>query len=66
MASIFNDRANAEHMEQHFFDMLAGPLAKKKRVTLNHLCATFMNDSNFDHLHLLVDCHGFDNDGYAY
>jgi len=66
LASIFNDRANAEHMEQHFFDMLAGPLAKKKRVTLNHLCATFMNDSNFDHLHLLVDCHGFDNDGYAY
>ncbi|QWL80936.1 hypothetical protein HQ395_20445 [Aeromonas hydrophila] len=66
LASIFNDRANAEHMEQHFFDMLAGPLAKKKRVTLNHLCATFMNYSNFDHLHLLVDCHGFDNDGYAY
>lgn len=66
LASIFNDRANTGHMEQHFFDMLDGPLAKAKRVTLNHLCATFRNDSDFDHLHLLVDCHGFDNDGYAY
>lgn len=66
LASIFNDRANTGHMEQHFFDMLDGPLAKAKRVTLNHLCATFMNDSNFDHLHLLADCHGFDNKGYAY
>lgn len=66
LASIFSDRANTGHMEQHFFDMLDGPLAKAKRVTLNHLCATFMNDSNFDHLHLLADCHGFDNKGYAY
>lgn len=66
LASIFSDNANTEHMEQHFFDMLAGPLAKTKRVTLNHLCATFMNDSNFDHLHLLADCHGFDNEGYAH
>lgn len=66
LASIFNDRANTGHMEQHFFDMLDGPLAKAKRVTLNHLCATFMNNSNLDHLHLLADCHGFDNKGYAY
>ncbi len=66
LASIFNDRANTGHMEQHFFDMLDGPLAKAKRVTLNHLCATFRNDSDFDHLHLLVDCYGFDNEGYAH
>ncbi|MFB0725059.1 helix-turn-helix domain-containing protein [Aeromonas salmonicida] len=66
LTAIFSEHATTEHLEQHFFDMLDGPLAKAKRVTLNHLCATFRNDSDFDHLHLLVDCHGFDNDGYAY
>lgn len=63
--AIFSERASDTHLEQHIFDMLDGPLAKAKKVNLHKLACTHALDSDFDHEHLILNCYGFDNAGYA-
>lgn len=63
--AIFSERASDTHLEQHIFDMLNGPLAKAKKVNLHKLACTHALDSDFDHEHLILNCYGFDNAGYA-